>query len=104
MKNGHALLGLGMRRISGRPAAPGTRTPSRRLLQIIEKSKATVVIVTHDLAEAIYLSDRIVAMTNGLDACIEEIFLVHFDRLRYRVALTKDTDAIRHREVLSKTE
>ncbi|WP_441251858.1 ABC transporter ATP-binding protein [Tardiphaga sp. 71_E8_N1_1] len=70
------------------------------LLQIIERSKSTVVMVTHDIDEAIYLSDRVVAMTNGPDAHIGEIFTVDIDRPRDRAALTKDADAIRNREGL----
>ncbi|WNV11781.1 ABC transporter ATP-binding protein [Tardiphaga sp. 709] len=72
------------------------------LLQIIERSKSTVVMVTHDIDEAIYLSDRVVAMTNGPDARIGEIFAIEVERPRNRVALTKDANAIRNREGLIK--
>ena len=37
-------------------------------------------MVTHDFDEAIYLSDRVVAMTNGPDTHIGEIFAVDTDR------------------------
>jgi nitrate/nitrite transport system ATP-binding protein len=72
------------------------------LLQIIEKGKSTVVMVTHDIDEAIYLSDRVVAMTNGPDARIGNIFPIDIARPRDRIALAKDADAIRNREGLIK--
>jgi nitrate/nitrite transport system ATP-binding protein len=42
----------------------------------------TVVIVTHDIEEAIFLSDRIVVMTNGPEATIGEIIDVPIPRPR----------------------
>jgi nitrate/nitrite transport system ATP-binding protein len=47
----------------------------------------TVVMVTHDIDEAIYLSDRIVVMTNGPAAAIGEIILVDLPRPRNKQAL-----------------
>jgi nitrate/nitrite transport system ATP-binding protein len=43
------------------------------LLEIVAKTQATVVMVTHDVDEAVLLSDRIVMMTNGPAATIGEI-------------------------------
>ena len=47
----------------------------------------TVVMVTHDIDEAIYLSDRIVVMTNGPRAGVQEIIDVPFARPRSRAEL-----------------
>jgi nitrate/nitrite transport system ATP-binding protein len=47
----------------------------------------TVVMVTHDIDEAIYLSDRIVVMTNGPEAKIGEIVSVPLPRPRDKRAL-----------------
>jgi nitrate ABC transporter ATP-binding subunit len=47
----------------------------------------TVIMVTHDIDEAIYLSDRIVVMTNGPEATIGEIIEVNIPRPRHKQAL-----------------
>ncbi len=47
----------------------------------------TVIMVTHDIDESIYLSDRIVVMTNGPAATIGEIIEVHLPRPRNKQAL-----------------
>ncbi|MFO1527300.1 MAG: ABC transporter ATP-binding protein [Turneriella sp.] len=54
------------------------------LITIWEKDKKTVLMVTHDIDEAIYLSDRIVVMTNGPAAGIGEIIDVKLERPRSR--------------------
>jgi len=54
------------------------------LITIWEKDKKTVLMVTHDIDEAIYLSDRIVVMTNGPAAGIGEIIEVKLERPRSR--------------------
>jgi nitrate/nitrite transport system ATP-binding protein len=46
------------------------------LLKIVVKTGSTVVMVTHDVDEAVLLSDRIVMMTNGLAATIGDIVQV----------------------------
>ncbi len=51
----------------------------------------TVVMVTHDIDEAIYLSDRIVVMTNGPEARIGEIVEVPLPRPRDKQALLSPT-------------
>ncbi len=60
------------------------------LLRIIAKTQSTVVMVTHDVDEAVLLSDRIVMMTNGPAATIGEILKVDLPRPRDRVALAAD--------------
>jgi nitrate/nitrite transport system ATP-binding protein len=60
------------------------------LLKIVARTKSTVVMVTHDVDEAVLLSDRIVMMTNGPAATIGQILAVDLDRPRDRVALAED--------------
>ena len=57
---------------------------------IVAKSGATVVMVTHDVDEAVLLSDRIVMLTNGPAATIGEILTVDLPRPRERLALSED--------------
>jgi nitrate/nitrite transport system ATP-binding protein len=60
------------------------------LLKIVARTKSTVVMVTHDVDEAVLLSDRIVMMTNGPAATIGEILEVPLARPRNRVELAED--------------
>jgi nitrate/nitrite transport system ATP-binding protein len=60
------------------------------LLDIVAKTQATVVMVTHDVDEAVLLSDKIVMMTNGPAATIGEVLSVDLPRPRNRVALADD--------------
>ncbi len=60
------------------------------LLEIVAATHATVVMVTHDVDEAVLLSDRIVMLTNGPAATIGEVLAVELPRPRNRVALADD--------------
>ena len=60
------------------------------LMKICDATQATVVMVTHDVDEAVLLSDRIVMMTNGPAATIGEILSVDLPRPRNRLALAND--------------
>ncbi|MBA3773130.1 MAG: ABC transporter ATP-binding protein [Ramlibacter sp.] len=60
------------------------------LLQIVAKTQSTVVMVTHDVDEAVLLSDRIVMLTNGPAATIGEILAVDLPRPRDRIELAED--------------
>jgi len=60
------------------------------LLKIVARTQSTVVMVTHDVDEAVLLSDRIVMMTNGPAATIGEIHAVGITRPRNRVELAED--------------
>ena len=62
------------------------------LMKIMAKSGCTAVMVTHDVDEAILLSDRVVMMTNGPSAGIGEILEVNLPRPRARLALAEDQD------------
>jgi nitrate/nitrite transport system ATP-binding protein len=61
------------------------------LLKIVTKTKSTVLMVTHDVDEAVLLSDRIVMMTNGPAATIGDIVEVDLARPRDRLALVNDS-------------
>jgi len=67
------------------------------LLKIVAATKSTVVMVTHDVDEAVLLSDRIVMLTNGPAATIGEIVAVELERPRDRVALAQDARYTEHR-------
>jgi nitrate/nitrite transport system ATP-binding protein len=59
----------------------------RQVLDIWENHRQAVMMITHDVDEAIYMSDRIVLMTNGPSAKIGQILKVPFQRPRDRVAM-----------------
>jgi nitrate/nitrite transport system ATP-binding protein len=67
---------------------------------VMEKTGATVVMVTHDVDEAVLLSDRIVMMTNGPAATIGEILDVKLARPRDRLQLAHDKDFVDCRAAL----
>ena len=52
------------------------------LLAIWREHKPTVLMITHDIDEALFLADRVVMMTNGPSATIGEIMEVPFERPR----------------------
>lgn len=68
------------------------------LMRIQQNVKNTVIIITHDIDEAVLLSDRVIMMTNGPQATIGEILEVNLERPRDRVALQHDPEYIRCRE------
>ena len=60
------------------------------LMEIQNELNNTVIMITHDVDEAVLLSDRIVMMTNGPSATIGEILDVDLERPRDRLSLSKD--------------
>jgi nitrate ABC transporter ATP-binding subunit len=60
------------------------------LLAIWREHKPTVLMITHDIDEALFLADRIVMMTNGPAATIGEILTVPFERPRSYQAIQED--------------
>ena len=60
------------------------------LLRIVGETHSTVVMVTHDVDEAVLLSDRIVMMTNGPAATVGDIVKVELARPRDRLTLAND--------------
>ena len=70
------------------------------LLAIVAATQSTVVMVTHDVDEAVLLSDKIVMMTNGPAATIGEVLPVNLPRPRNRVALAEDAEYLRCRKAV----
>jgi nitrate/nitrite transport system ATP-binding protein len=70
------------------------------LLEIVAKTQATVVMVTHDVDEAVLLSDKIVMMTNGPSATIGEVLSVKLARPRNRVELAEDRHYVQYRKAV----
>lgn len=62
------------------------------LMEIQAELKNTVIMITHDVDEAVLLSDRIVMMTNGPAATIGEILHVDLERPRGRLALADNPE------------
>jgi nitrate ABC transporter ATP-binding subunit len=60
------------------------------LLELWNRERLTALMVTHDVDEAIFLSDRVVMMTNGPAAEIGEILEIPFPRPRHREALLEN--------------
>ncbi len=60
------------------------------LMRIVERTDSTVLMVTHDVDEAVLLSDRVVMMTNGPSARIGEVLEVPLPRPRKRLELAHD--------------
>jgi len=61
------------------------------LIRIVGSTGTTVLMVTHDVDEAVLLSDRVVMMTNGPAATIGEVLEVDLPRPRERLALAANS-------------
>ena len=70
------------------------------LLAIVAQTRSTVVMVTHDVDEAVLLADRIVMMTNGPAATIGEVLHVDLPRPRSRVELAEDARYLQCRKAV----
>ncbi|CAN1538982.1 TauB ABC-type nitrate/sulfonate/bicarbonate transport system, ATPase component [Burkholderiaceae bacterium] len=70
------------------------------LLAIVANTQSTVVMVTHDVDEAVLLSDKIVMMTNGPAATIGEVLSVELPRPRSRVTLADDPAYLHYRKAV----
>ncbi|MEH6636397.1 MAG: ABC transporter ATP-binding protein [Halioglobus sp.] len=68
------------------------------LMSIQAELGNTVIMITHDVDEAVLLSDRIVMMTNGPAATIGEILQVKLARPRDRLALAEDPEFVHLRQ------
>jgi nitrate/nitrite transport system ATP-binding protein len=62
------------------------------LLAAWEQRRRTVVMVTHDIDEALYLADRLILMTDGPEAGVGETLTVPFPRPRRRAAVLAHPD------------
>ncbi|MBW4600425.1 MAG: nitrate ABC transporter ATP-binding protein [Calothrix sp. FI2-JRJ7] len=60
------------------------------LLQIWREHQVTVLMITHDIDEALFLADRLVMMTNGPAAQIGEVLDIPFSRPRNRKLIMED--------------
>jgi nitrate/nitrite transport system ATP-binding protein len=60
------------------------------LLELWRRNKLTTLMVTHDVDEAIFLSDRVVMMTDGPEAEVGDILDIPFERPRNRAAILAD--------------
>jgi nitrate/nitrite transport system ATP-binding protein len=72
------------------------------VMQIHASLGNTVIMITHDVDEAVLLSDRIVMLTNGPAAHVGEVLEVGLARPRKRLELTSNTQYIRSREAVLK--
>jgi nitrate/nitrite transport system ATP-binding protein len=68
------------------------------VMALHEKLGNTVLMITHDVDEAVLLSDRIVMMTNGPAACIGEVLPVPLARPRKRLELAANPAYIKCRQ------
>ncbi len=72
------------------------------LLEVWSTNQTTTMMVTHDVDEAVMLSDRIVMMTNGPAATIGEVLTIPFERPRKRETVMETAEYMDYRdEVIS---
>ena len=62
------------------------------LLKIWNDHRCTVLMITHDIDEALFLADRLVMMTNGPAAKIGEVMEIPFSRPRDRARIMEDPE------------
>jgi nitrate/nitrite transport system ATP-binding protein len=60
------------------------------LLELWRKFRITTLMVTHDVDEAIFLSDRVVMMSDGPEAEVGDILRIPFERPRDRKVIMED--------------
>jgi nitrate/nitrite transport system ATP-binding protein len=70
------------------------------VMEIHARLKNTMIMITHDVDEAVLLADRIVMMTNGPAATIGEVLEVPLPRPRDRIRLASDPAYLRAREAV----
>ncbi len=72
------------------------------ILQIWEQEKKTVILITNDVDEAIYMADRVIALKPGPDASFGPDFVVNLDRPRDRTALNHNKEFKRLRAEITR--
>jgi nitrate/nitrite transport system ATP-binding protein len=72
------------------------------LMEIHAELNNTVIMITHDVDEAVLLSDRIVMMTNGPAATIGEVLEINLERPRNRVQLADSREYNHYRAAVLK--
>ena len=70
------------------------------LMEIQKDLNNTVIMITHDVDEAVLLSDRIIMMTNGPAATVGEDLAIDLPRPRDRVTLADDPDYVHYRQAV----
>lgn len=70
------------------------------LMNIQQDLNSTVIMITHDVDEAVLLSDRIVMMTNGPAATIGEELHIELPRPRNRVTLADNPEYVHYRQAV----
>jgi nitrate/nitrite transport system ATP-binding protein len=70
------------------------------LVRLVGSTRSTVVMVTHDVDEAILLSDRVVMMTNGPAARVGDVLSIELPRPRDRLTLAADARYAGYRQHL----
>ncbi|WP_372958047.1 ABC transporter ATP-binding protein [Marinobacter sp.] len=70
------------------------------LMEIQQELNNTVIMITHDVDEAVLLSDRIIMMTNGPSATVGEDLSIDLPRPRDRVTLADDPAYMRYRQAV----
>jgi nitrate ABC transporter ATP-binding subunit len=70
------------------------------LLRAWEQDRRIVVMVTHDVDEALFLADRIVLMTDGPEAHVGDIITLPFSRPRDRREVLEHQEYYRHRQMV----
>jgi nitrate/nitrite transport system ATP-binding protein len=60
------------------------------LLELWRRNRITTLMVTHDVDEAVYLSDRVIMMTDGPEAEVGDILSIPFERPRSRKEIMED--------------
>jgi len=69
----------------------------QELVRLWEHDKKTVLMVTHDVDEAVFLADRVVVMTNGPEARVGAIVTIDLPRPRVREELLEDVSFYEYR-------
>ncbi|WP_286221418.1 ABC transporter ATP-binding protein [Marinobacter apostichopi] len=72
------------------------------LMEIQQELNNTVIMITHDVDEAVLLSDRIIMMTNGPSATVGEDLRIELPRPRNRVTLADDPTYVHYRQEVLK--
>jgi nitrate/nitrite transport system ATP-binding protein len=70
------------------------------LIDVWSKEKITAIMVTHDVDEAIFLSDRVIMMTSGPYAKVGEVAQIKLDRPRERRSVIEHPDFYKYRQQL----
>lgn len=68
------------------------------LMEIQQELNNTVIMITHDVDEAVLLSDRIIMMTNGPAATVGEDLRIELPRPRNRVTLADNPEYVHYRQ------